>query len=115
MKIKEISYLDPIEDAENDCLDVRVTLENNDYYYVEVATPKFFYTLMKRFNRNFLPPYFPYIIVEKLTNKIIRDAIQEYIDADEDAYWLKLYHVAATLEIKDLNQILEQKKKRMLN
>ena len=47
MKIKEISYLDPLVDLENDCLDVFVTLENDDYYVIEVSTPKFFYTLMK--------------------------------------------------------------------
>ena len=45
MKLKEISYLDPQVDTESDCLDVFVTLENDDSYLVEVATPKFFYTL----------------------------------------------------------------------
>ena len=32
MKIKKISYLDPLVDLENDCLDVFVTLENDDCY-----------------------------------------------------------------------------------
>ena len=42
MEIKEISYLDPRVDLENDCLDVFVTLENDVDYLLEVTTPKFF-------------------------------------------------------------------------
>ena len=111
MKIKEISYLDPKVDLENDCLDVFVTLENDDYYLIEVTTPKFFYTLMEKFKSNFVPPSYPYIIVSKLTDDIIRAAIQEFIDTEEDSYWLKLYHVIATLNIEDINEILYRKEK----
>lgn len=109
MKIKKISYLDPKVDLENDCLDVFVTLENDDYYLIEVTTPKFFYTLMEKFKSNFVPPGYPYIIVSKLTDDIIRAAIQEFIDTKEDSYWLKLYHITATLKIEDINQILYRK------
>ena len=111
MKIKEISYLDPQVDLENDCLDVFVTLENDDYYLIEVTTPKFFYTLMEKFKSNFVPPSYPYIIVSKLTDDIIRAAIQEFIDTKEDSYWLKLYHMTATLKIEDINEILYRKEK----
>ena len=111
MKIKEISYLDPQVDLENDCLDVFVTLENDDYYFIEVTTPRFFYTLMKKFKSNFVPPSYPYIIVSKLTDDIIRAAIQEFIDTKEDSYWLKLYHMTATLKIEDINEILYRKEK----
>lgn len=111
MKIKEISYLDPRVDLENDCLDVFVTLENDDYYLIEVTTPKFFYTLMEKFKSNFVPPSYPYIIVSKLTDDIIRAAIQEFIDTKEDSYWLKLYHMTATLKIEDINEILYRKEK----
>ena len=111
MKIKEISYLDPQVDLENDCLDVFVTLENDDYYLIEVTTPKFFYTLMEKFKSNFVPPSYPYIIVSKLTDDIIRAAIQELIDTREDSYWLKLYHIPATLKIEDINEILYRKEK----
>lgn len=111
MKIKEISYLDPQVDLENDCLDVFVTLENDDYYLIEVTTPRFFYTLMKKFKSNFVPPSYPYIIVSKLTDDIIRAAIQEFIDTKEDSYWLKLYHMTATLKIEDINEILDRKEK----
>ena len=71
MKIKEISCLDPQVDLENDCLDVFVTLENDDYYLIEVTTPRFFYTLMEKFKSNFVPPNYPYILVSKLTDDII--------------------------------------------
>ena len=111
MKIKEISYLDPQVDLENDCLDVFVTLENDAYYLIEVTTPKFFYTLMEKFKSNFVPPSYPYIIVSKLTDDIIRAAIQEFIDTKEDSYWLKLYHMTATLKIEDINEILDRKEK----
>ena len=107
MKIKKISYLDPRVNLENDCLDVFVTLENDDYYLIEVTTPKFFYTLMEKSKSDFVPPSYPYIIVSKLTDDIIRAAIQEFIDKKEDSYWLKLYHITATLKIEDINEILD--------
>ena len=111
MKIKEISFLDPRVDLENDCLDVFVILENDVRYLVEVTTPKFFYTLMEKSDFDFVPPGYPYIIVSKLTNEIIEAAIQKFIDAKEDSYWLKLYHIAATLNIEDVNEILDRKEK----
>ena len=86
MEIKKISYLGPKVDLENDCLDVFVTLENGDRYLIEVTTPKFFYTLMKKFKSNFVPPGYPYIIVSKLTDDIIRAAIQEFIDKTKNIY-----------------------------
>ena len=111
MKIKEISYLDPRVDLVNDCLDVFVTLENDVCYLVEVTTPKFFYTLMEKFKSDFVPAGYPYVIVSKLTDEVIRSAIQEFIDAKEDSYWLKLYHMTATLKIEDINEILDRKEK----
>ena len=111
MKIKEISYLDPRVDLENDCLDVFVTLENDVCYLIEVTTPKFFYSLMEKFKSDFVPPSYPYIIVSKLTDDIIRVAIQEFIDTKKDSYWLKLYHITATLNIEDINEILDRKEK----
>lgn len=111
MKIKEISYLDTLVDLEDDCLDVFVTLENDACYLVEVTTPKFFDTLMKKFKSDFVPPTYPFIIVSKLTDDIIRTAIQEFIGTKDDSYWLKLYHVTATLNIEDINEILDRKEK----
>ena len=67
---------------------------------------------MERSKSNFVPVGSPYIIVSKLTDEIIRAAIQEFIDAKEDSYWLKLYHMTATLKIEDINEILERKEKK---
>ena len=67
----------------NDCLDVLVILENNYCtngfsYLVEVRTPQFLSASMGKFNGDFLPPRYPYIIVSKLTDEIIQAAIQAY-------------------------------------
>jgi hypothetical protein len=80
-------------------------------YLVEVATPQFLSTLMEKFKSDFVPAGYPYIIVSKLTDEVIRAAIQEFIDAKEDSYWLKLYHMTATLKIEDINEILDRKEK----
>jgi hypothetical protein len=80
MKIKEISYLNSPTDLLNDCLDVFVSLED-DYctdglsYIVEVTTPQFLSALMKKYESDFVPPNYPYIIGSKLTDNIIKAAI----------------------------------------
>ena len=80
MKVKEIKYLTPLTDKMNDCLDVFVILED-DYctdgsaYLVKVTTPQFLPALMGKFESDFLPPSYPYIIVSKLTHEIIHAAI----------------------------------------
>lgn len=111
MKIKEISYLHPVQNNEDDCLDVCVTLENNGSYLIEVTTPQFFSNLMKESKSNFVSPDYPYIIVSKLTDEIIRNAIQEFVDSEEDSYWLKLYLATPLFEIEDLNEILDRNAK----
>ena len=112
MKIKEISYFDPRVDLENDFLDVFVTLENDACYLIDVTIPKFFYTFLEKFKSDFVPPIYPYIIVSKLPDYIIQAAIQEFIDTKEDSYWLKLYHMTATLKIEHINEILDPKEKK---
>jgi len=111
MKIKEISYLHPVQNNEDDCLDVCVTLENNGSYLIEVTTPQFFSNLMKESKSNFVSPDYPYIIVSKLTDEIIRNAIQEFVDSEEDSYWLKLYLATPLFKIEDLNEILDRNAK----
>ena len=67
---------------------------------------------MKKYKKNFVPPRYLYIILLKLTGEVIGSAIQQFIDAEEDSYWLKLYHMTATLNIEDINEILERKEKK---
>lgn len=61
---------------------------------------------MEKFKSNFGPPGYPYIIVSKLIDDIIRAAIQEFIDITEDFYWLKLYYITVILTTEDINEIL---------
>ena len=107
MQIKNIEYFNLV----NQTLDVFVTLENDASYIVEVATLQSLSARMKRIESDFVPAGYPYIIVSKLTDEIIRAAIQEFIDTEEDSYWLKLYHLTATLNIEDINEIIDQKDK----
>lgn len=111
MKIKEISYLHLPQNNEDDCLDVCVTLENNGSYLIEVTTPQFFSNLMKKSKSNFISPDYPYIIVSKLTDEIIRNAIQEFVDMEEDSYWLKLYLATPLFKIEELNEVLDRNAK----
>lgn len=41
---------------------------------------------MKKFKSDFVPLSYSYIIVSKLTDDIIRAAIEEFIDTKEDSY-----------------------------
>lgn len=115
MKIKKINYLVPATDLINDCLDVFVYLEDEFCseefaYFVEVTTPQCLSRRMEKSESEFLSPSYPYILVSKLTDEIIEAAIQSFIDTDDDSYWLKLYHIPATLNIEDINEILYRKK-----
>lgn len=115
MKIKELYSLGHPADLLDDSLDVFVVLEDEFSseqfpYLVEVTTPEFISASMKRSGSDFLEPSFPYILVSKLTKEIIRAAIQAYVDDKDDSFWLKLYHIAPTLNIDEMNKILQQKK-----
>ena len=107
MRIKKIKY----SNWANDSLDVFVTLENDDSYLIEVATPQFLSAIMEKSESDFVPVGYPYIIVSNLTDETIRAAIQAYIDTEDDLYWLKLYDIMPTLEIEDINEISERKEK----
>jgi hypothetical protein len=111
MKVKKLEYDIPLRNLVDwrNSLDVFVTLEDGSEYLVEVITPRFLDVRIEE--RKFLPPGYPYIIVSEFTNEIIQAAIEEFIGDREDSYWLKLYHITATLNIKDVNEILERKEK----
>ena len=109
----------PPKDLFNDALDVFVTLED-DYcsdgfcYFVEITTPKFLSTMMEKGNSTFLEPGYPYIIVSKLTDDIIRTAIESFINPkdfpdDDELRWLKFYHVIPKLTTEEIDEILNRK------
>lgn len=108
MLIKSISfptYFD--DDIENSNIDVFVELEDeleDAYTYtVVVATAKNMEYLMDKKKMNYFGPSHPFIIVKKLTEEIITEAIQAY--ASDDAYWLKLYHFAGHIDTAVFNHL----------
>lgn len=116
VKIKEISYLLPPRDSLNDALDVFITLDD-DYctqgfcYFIEVTTLEYLSTLMQKENNGvFLLPDFPCIIVSELTDDVIRTAVESFVNSEDEARWLKLYHLLPSLSLEDINKILYQKK-----
>ena len=119
VKIKKIEYLIPPRDLLNDAVDVLVDLEDDSDkfgYVVEVTTPKFLLTIMEKEKSAFLSPDYPCIIVSRLTDDIIRAAIESFINPQdsgniyEELYWLKLYHLIPSLEMEDVNELYNRKK-----
>ena len=110
VKIKKIEYLIPPRDIFNDALDVFVSLEDGFCYFIEVTTPQFLSTIMEKENNAFLLPDYPCIIVSKLTDDIIRAAIESFINSDDEVRWLKLYHIIPKLNTQEINEILYRKK-----
>jgi hypothetical protein len=106
MLIKKISfptYLEDITDSENSNIDVFVELEDGYTYTVVVATAKNIQSLMDKEKMNYFEPGDPFIIVRKLTKEIIEEAIKAY--AENDAYWLKLYHFAGEVDTAVFNRL----------
>ena len=119
VKIKKIEYLVAPKDLLNDAVDVLVDLEDDSDefgYVVEVTTPQFLLTIMEKEKSAFLSPDYPCIIVSKLTDDIIRAAIEFFINPQdsgniyEELYWLKLYHLIPSLEMEDVNELYNRKK-----
>ena len=88
MKIKRIEFAHEITDPYMDNLDVFVENENGYTYTIVVSTPGDLLDQMEQEKINFIMPDTPKIIVKKLTEQIVREAIQAY--AENDGYWLKL-------------------------
>lgn len=115
VKIKKIEYLIPPKDIFNDALDVFVSLEDNYCtdgfcYFIEVTTPQFLSTIMEKENNVFLLPDYPCINVSKLTDDIIRAAIESFTNSDDEVRCLKLYHIIPKLNTQEINEILYRKK-----
>ena len=87
MRITRIEFVHEITDPYVDNLDVVVETEDGSFYTIVVCTPGDFIDQMEQEKINFIMPDSPKIIVKKLTEEIVREAIQAY--ADNDGYWLK--------------------------
>ena len=103
MQIKRIEFLEEIRDVNNDNIDVLVENETGYNYIVTVGTPQDLLEEMKQEKMNFVRPGTPMIIVKKLTEEIIMEAIQAY--AEYEVFWLKLQHFAIEIDISILNKM----------
>ena len=61
---------------------------------------------MDKEKTNFSEPGEPFIIVRKITKKIITEAIEAY--AKNHAYWLKYYHFAREIDTGVFNKLQDE-------
>ena len=66
---------------------------------------------MEQEKTNFITPDTPKIIVKKLTEQIVREAIQAY--AENDGYWLKLCQFGDDIDISILNKMEAEHRKEL--
>ena len=109
MKIKRIEFAHEITDPHIDNLDVFVENEDGYTYTIVVSTPDDLVDQMEQEKFNFIRPDTPKIIVKKLTEPIVREAIEAY--AENDGYWLKLCQFGDDIDISVLNKLEEEHRK----
>lgn len=109
MKIKRIEFAHEITDPHMDNLDVFVENEDGYTYTIVVSTPGDLLDQMEQEKINFIMPDTPKIIVKKLTDQIVREAIQAY--AENDGYWLKLCQFGDDIDISVLNKLEAEHRK----
>jgi hypothetical protein len=109
MKIKRIEFAHEITDPHIDSLDVFVENEDGYTYTIVVSIPGDLLDQMEQEKINFIMPDTPKIIVKKLTEQIVREAIQAY--AENDGYWLKLCQFGDDIDISVLNKLEEEHRK----
>ena len=111
MKIKRIEFAHEIRDPSMDNVDVFVENEDGYTYTVVVCTPGDLVDQMEQEKTNFIIPDTPKIIVKKLTEQIVREAIQAY--AENDGYWLKLCQFGDDIDISILNKMEAEHRKEL--
>ena len=82
MKIKRIEFAHEITDAQIDSLDVFVENEDGYTYTIIVSRPGDLLDQMEQEKINFIMPGTPKIIVKKLTEQIVREAVEAYAEND---------------------------------
>jgi hypothetical protein len=111
MKIKRIEFAHEIRDPYMDNLDVFVENEDGYTYTIIVSTPGDLVDQMEQEKMNFIRPDTPKIIVKKLVEPIIREAIEAY--AENNGYWLKLCQFGDDIDISVLNKLEEEHHKQL--
>lgn len=110
MKVIKIEYptqLSELKDIKDDNIDVFVELDDGITYTVVVSTPKNYYNYMEKENIDFYCGV-PDVIVKEITHDNIERAIIKY--AEDNAYWLKYYHLAGEVNVDVLNKVIKEKK-----
>ncbi len=103
MLIKNIRILDEITDIENDSIDVCVDSEDGYTFTVSIATTKHLLQRMDQEKSNFSNPSELVIVVRKLTQEIITEALKAY--AEVNAFWLKLHQFASEIDISVFDEL----------
>ena len=103
MLIKNIRILDEITDIENDSIDVCVDSEDGYTITVSIATTKHLLQRMDEEKSNFSNPNELIIVVRKLTQEIITEAVEAY--AEDNAFWLKLHEFASEIDISVFDEL----------
>lgn len=115
-KIKNITIIG--EDSANiseGCVDVYVTLKNDERtYFLEFTTPQALTSEMVENKKGFVEPRFPFLIVQKLTPEIIREAIETFLVEDADGFWFKLYSSTQYLTTDNLDFVINRDQKEIL-
>ena len=103
MLIKNIRILDEITDIENDSIDVCVDSEDGYTFTVSIATTKHLLQRINEEKSNFSNPNKLIIVVRKLTQEIITEAVEAY--AEDNAFWLKLHEFASEIDISVFDEL----------
>jgi len=103
MLVRNIRILDKITDIENDSIDVCVDSEDGYTFTVSVATTKHLLQRMDEEKSNFVNPNELSIVVRKLTQEIITEALEAY--AEDNAFWLKLHQFANEIDISVFDKL----------
>ena len=71
--------LSELPDSRNDNIDVCITLENGATYTIVFATPANLEALMQKDGASYIDPHFKCIVVDRLSEDIIKSVIQDLI------------------------------------
>jgi len=111
LKIKSVKLAHKVSDLENDFVDVMIEDITGYGYTMVVTTPTNLLKVMNNNSVNFIKPEEPLVIVKRLTQQCIEEAINEY--ALNNGYWLKLHQSADTTDISILNNLLQEHPKEL--
>src|SRR5688500_265530 len=103
MLVRNIRILDEITDIENDSIDVCVDSEDGYTFTVSIATTKHLLQRMDEEKSNFSNLNELIIVVRKLTQEIITEALEAY--AEDNAFWLKLHEFASEIDISVFDEL----------